>query len=180
MHVYLKRYFFFLFEIKMYTTWKKLTLIEDVLLGTADEVVDYLRTSFSSPVQQIRSMLSERAESIKKNSLEEITNNSSSFRILHKKDSPFDSICNYIGFVIYSYQGKSEFTLNGQRYKRGDIIIEDVDDIPNSSLILKSGFKHQNVSKNLYKLLFKWHFNTTLDKRFVGLGITYEKKQMEI
>jgi hypothetical protein len=160
----------------MYAIWRKLTLIEDVLLGTADEVVDYLRTNFSSPVQQIRSTLSERAEPIKKNSLEEI-NNSLSCRIFHKKESPFDSICDYIGFVIYSYQGKSEFTLNGQLYKRGDIIIEDVNNIPNSCLILKSGLRLQNVYKNLYELLFKWHFNTSLDKRFVGLGITYEKSK---
>jgi len=157
----------------MYAVWTKLTLIEDVLLGDATEVVDYLRTNFYGPVQQIHSMFSERAEQLQQNSSQEITNDSLSFRILHEKDFSFDSMCDYIGLIIYSYNRKSEFILNGQQYKRGDILIKDINDIPNSSSILKLSLKNQQVYNNRYESLLNFFFKKTLEKRFIGLGILY-------
>ena len=160
----------------MYAIWTKLTLLEDLLLGDANEVVDYLRKNHSGPARQVRSMLRERAQSLKTNSLQEITDNSSLFHILPDSDSPFDSLCDYVGLVFYSYDGKSEFTLNGHQCKRGDILIKDKTKLGSSSIIPKFPFSSQKASTTPHDLLFKWYFKKTFDlKRLVGLGITYEQ-----
>jgi hypothetical protein len=159
----------------MYTIWRKLTLIEDLLLGDAREVVNYLRTNYYGPAQQIRCMLRERVQSLEKNPLPDITDNSLPFRILPESDSPFDSVCDYVGFIFYSYDGKNEFTLNEHQCKRGDILIKDKNNIPSSSLTSKFSFYKQQVPNSPYDLLFKWYLKKTLDKRLVGLGITYEE-----
>jgi len=161
----------------MYALWTKLTLIEDALLDDAKEVVDYLRTNFSSPVQQIHSMFSERAEQLKKNSLQEITNNSLFFRILHEKDSSFDPMCDYVGLILYSYNGKSEFILDGQHYKRGDILIKDITTIPNGPIILKWGSRNQQVYDKLFGTLFNLYCKKALYKHLIGLGIIYEENK---
>lgn len=162
----------------MYALWTKLTSIEDVLLGTADEVIDYLNANFTDPRQQIHALFSERAEQIKRNNVsQEITNNCLSCRIIHNEDISFDAMCDYIAFVFYSYDGKNAFISNGQQYKRGDIIIKNIKDIPNSSSILKSGLRNPQIYQNLYELFFNSYFKKPLNKRVVGLGIIYEKNK---
>jgi hypothetical protein len=159
----------------MNAVWAKLTAIEDVLIGNADEVVDYLRINYFTPVQQIRCMLSERAASLTRNSFQESTTNSISFRILSESDSPFDSLCDYVGFILYSYDEKSHFTLNERHYQRGDILLKNIDKIPNSSSILRSPIRNQQVYDNLYKALLNSIFKRAPYERFIGLGITYEQ-----
>jgi hypothetical protein len=161
----------------MYAIWTKLTAIEDVLIGSADEVVDYLRTNYFTPVQQIRCMLSERAAQLKRNSLQESTTNSCSFCLLSESDSPFDSLCDYVGFILYSYDGKSRFTFNGRGYQRGDILIKNTDKIPNWSSILRSRLRNQKVCYDLYKSLLNSTFKKASYERFVSLGITYEQNK---
>lgn len=161
----------------MYTLWKKLTSIEDVLLGNADEIVDYLRQNYSIATQQYRSILSERTEQLKNNSEQEIINDSISFRLLSEENCLFDPMRDYIGLIFYSYNGKNEFTLNGEQYKRGDIVLEDIENIPNSSKILKSCTKPQQIYDKLFKSLFNSYFKTTLDKHFIGIGIIYEENK---
>jgi hypothetical protein len=159
----------------MYAIWTKLALLEDLLLDDPNEVVNYLRNNYYGPLQQIRSMVRERAESLKKNSSHEITDNSSSFHILPESDSPFDSTCDYVGLIFYSYHGKNEFTLNEHQCKRGDILIKDKTKIPVSNT-LRSMF---NISKQPtptapYESLYKWYFKKSLSEQLVAIGITYE------
>jgi hypothetical protein len=117
-------------------------------------------------------MLSERATRLKRNSfIQESTPNLSSFRLLSESDSPFDSLCDYVGFIVYSYDGKS----NEGQYQRGDILIKDINNIPNSSSILRSPVRNQQVYNNLYKSLINSTLKKTSYERFVGLGIIYEQ-----
>ena len=157
----------------MYNLWSKLTTIEDVLLGgDADEVKDYLRTNYFTPIQQIHAMISERAAQIKRNSLQDqsTTNSPSRFRLrLVENDFSFDPVCTYIGFILHSYDGKSEFTLNGQQYQRGDIFIKPIVD--------KTSTRNQEDYLNLCKsLLFNSIFLKKIPSaRLEGLGIIYEQ-----
>jgi hypothetical protein len=161
----------------MYPIWTKLTLIEEVLLGEANEVVDYLKKKFYSPIQQSRAMFRERAKQFPNNTLPETTNDSIAFRILPESDSPFDSVCDYVGFILHSYNKKSDFTLNGRHYKCGDILIKAINNVPNSSKILKSGVRNPEVYNNLYQSLLNWYFKKASCNQFFGLGIIYEENK---
>ena len=81
----------------MYAIWTKLALLQDLLYDDANEVVNYLRNNYYGPQQQIRSMVRERAELLKKNPSHEIADNPSLFHILPDSDSPFDFSCDYVG-----------------------------------------------------------------------------------
>lgn len=160
----------------MYALWKELSALENTV-GIADEAVNYLKNRYFTRVQQIQYTLAKRTTSPGRKSLQELNHDSMPFRFLPESDSSFDSSYEYIGLVIYSYEGKSDFTLNDQYYQRGDILIKKMEDLQNNCSILKLRVRNQQLYHNLYKSLLDEQFKTTSYEGLVGLRITYERAE---
>ena len=165
----------FFFLIKMYALWKELSSLENTV-GIAHEIVGCLKDRYFTRAQQIQCTLARRTP-LGRRSFQELNHDSMSFRFLPESDSSFDSSCEYIGFVIHSYEGKIEFTLNDQHYQRGDILIKNIGNLQNNMSILKLHTRNQKVYHNLYKSLLDEQFKTTSYEGLVGLRITYERAE---
>ncbi|CAF1434624.1 unnamed protein product [Rotaria sordida] len=74
----------------------------------------------------------------------------------------FDPWANFIGMIVYGYNGQSDFTLNGKHCKAGYILIKRADAI------------NHIQGDTMHKKLFKWFFGRDLDVEFSGGGFAYQ------
>ena len=161
----------------MYTLWKKLINIEDILLGEATDVVKYFCQNYSTATQQIHALFNERAESFKSISLENYPADSTTFRLSIDANVTFETLSTYAGFVFHSYHGKSECILNRQVYKRGHIILTDIKNIVGSSTLLQTNIRSSDTYNQLFRLFLNSYFAKISFEHMTGLGFFYEKEK---
>ena len=87
-----------------------------------------------------------------------------SYHICSKSDRPksYDMPCkNYGGLVLYQYDNKTEWTLNGLQCKTGYILLRDSSNLPDSSI----GQIHGGIYKSF--------FSQSCDSKLVASGFAY-------
>ena len=152
----------------------KLSDLEDTFSDSADKLVNYLQRNCFTRAQQIHWMLSQRTAPLGDRSFEISTDHSIAFRILPESDSKFDSFCDYLALIIYSYKGQHEFHLNGRDYQRGDILIKNMKNLCDSASIYEP---HRRFYHIFYKSLINQYFQNTSYEGLLALGIAYSEGQ---
>lgn len=160
----------------MYALWKELSHLENTLPIPRDAVED-LRDKYFTHEQQIQCISARRTTSLGRKSFIELKHDSMTFRFLPESDSIFEDEEDYVGFVIYSYEGKRDFTLNNRHYQRGDILIKNMKNLPNNLSKILS--RNSQVYHSIYKSLLDQQFQTTSYEGLIGLRIIYEQKEWQ-
>ena len=135
--------------------WKQLTMIEDALQKKNFKSLD-LTTS-----RDIESLFT-------------ITPLSFIYRLgICPESDIFDPESNYVGFLIYLYDNKDEFTVNQHKCKCGQLFIRKQKNIFSIDPILsyrKTSFSPLFMHESLYDFYFK----EKPSERFHGIGFIYE------
>ena len=92
------------------------------------------------------------------------------------ESDPFDSTLDYIGLLIYLYDGRDEFNLNEHQCKRGQILIRQKQNIPGFAQAPWYG-KISFASLFIHEYLYEWYFNEKPSTRFYGIAFVYERNR---
>ncbi|CAM4750276.1 unnamed protein product [Rotaria magnacalcarata] len=74
----------------------------------------------------------------------------------------FDPYGNFVGMIVYGYNGQSDFYLNGRHCRAGYMLIKNVNSI------------NHIPTDTMHKKLFKWFFGIDLPSEFSGGGFAYQ------
>ena len=78
---------------------------------------------------------------------------------IHSESDMVDKQYRMIGIIIYQYDGKVEFDINGIKYKSGDVVLKNI----------------TSLKYCQYETMFKHIFGIKLDGKFIGNGFKINK-----